>query len=198
MTCIKTTRPSTAGFTLIEALASITLLVMAISGPMVLSAQSLRVSREARLQLEATQLAEEGIEIVHSLRDDNSADGTPWMTDILSECSNPAQPCIADITEHSGLSSTAWHHNALKSCASACASLASLYKHNVSGIYRQKTSGFGAGWTKSDFTRLITLTEVVAGREVKVTSTVTYKGYSGQTRTITVTGDLYNWFPDLH
>lgn len=200
---MKTTTPSTAGFTLIEALASITLLVMAISGPMVLSAQSLRTSREARLQLEATQLAEEGIEIVHSVRDNNSADDnsgahTDWLTGIWSECGN--KPCVVDVTDHStSLLGHPWDGNTLKSCTSPCAASAPLYKHVASGLYRQKfMGGLGAPWVRSDFTRLLTVTEVVADREVKVSSTVTYKGYSGQTRTITVTGELYNWFPYLH
>lgn len=199
------TKPSSAGFTLIETLASITLLVMAISGPMLLSAQSLRASREARLQLEATQLAEEGIEIVHSIRDDNSADDSSathadWMNDILAECSVVNRPCVVDVTDQStGALGHEWGNNTLRSCVSPCASSAPLYKHTTSGLYRQKFGGgLGAPWVQSDFTRLITVTEVVANREVKVTSTVTYKGYSGQIRTTSVTGELYNWFPYLH
>lgn len=199
---IETKKRSTAGFTLVEAIASIALLVTAITGPMVLSAQSLRVSRDARFQLEATQLAEEGVEIVHSIRDNNSADDAAmppvdWMNNILSECSGT---CIADVTDQAISATNPWKSTALKACTAPCTASAPLYKNTTSGLYRQRFNGLNppGTWAKTDFTRLITVTQIVAGRQVRVQSTVTYKSYSGAIRTMTVTEDLYNWFPNIH
>lgn len=205
---MKTALRKTGGFTLIEAIASITLLIFAITGPMALSAQSLRVSRDARLQLEATHLAEEGIEVVYNIRANNSADDaamppTDWMDGLLSECTVIAggtQGCVVDMTDHTGGGpNPVWGNSAIKSCnAAQCPDAIPLYKNNTSGIFRQKSSGFGAGWTKTGFTRLVTMSTIAANRQVRVTSTVTYVGYAGNIRTVAVSADLYDWFPYLY
>lgn len=196
---------NTAGFTLIEAIASITLLVFAVTGPMALSAQSLRVSRDARLHLEAVHLAEEGLEVVYNMRDNNSAGdtGTPptsWKDDINSQCvSVPGgiQGCIVDVTEHTGAG--VWKAGkALDGCnAAQCLDAAFLYKNNARGIYRQQRGGFGGGWTKTGYTRLVTVAVVVANRQERVTSTVTYTSYNGRVKTVSVSADIYDWFPCL-
>lgn len=204
------------GFTLIEAVVSITLLTFAVVGPMMLSAQSIRATREARLQLIATHLAEEGIEIVHNIRDNNSVDDTSsnrdeWVDgstiqiDILNECKNNG--CIVDIIEHPSVSGNAgsgsgvWTDEALVRCnGGSCDNV--VYQNPTTGLYRQRESGLSAPWVATPFTRVIQVTGVDAGfnslRQVKVTSTVTYKTYGGATRTISANEDLYNWFPELN
>jgi type II secretory pathway pseudopilin PulG len=198
-------RNMSAGFTLIETIVAITLLVLAITGPMSLSQQSLRLSRDARAELEATHLAEEGIEIVHSIRDNNSgddatADRSLWMNGILSEC---ASGCVPDVTAHTGPNpNNVWGNNSLSDCSGGggCVGSMPIYRNTTSGIYRQRLNGFGGNnaWEKTGFTRKITVTNVIPGRQVRVTSEVTYQSVSGATRTITVNGDLYNWFPGLN
>ena len=102
-TAQKITRHRTRGITLIETVVAVTILVAAITGPMTLASQSLRASRDARNELMATHLAEEGVEIVHSLRDNNSATDvsathTSWMNTLYTACFNG---CGADPTDHS-------------------------------------------------------------------------------------------------
>ena len=57
------------GFTLIETLIAITILTLAIAGPMVTASRSIVAAQTARDQLTASYLAQEGIEYVRAMRD---------------------------------------------------------------------------------------------------------------------------------
>lgn len=206
------------GFTLLEVVVAVTLLAIAIVGPMTLSAQSIRATREARLELIATHLAEEGVEIVHNIRDNNSADETNLVTrknwlngssiniDIIQECSNGNFGCIVDVIEHPGVSGAigggagVWTDETLVKCNGTC--YETVYQNPTTGLYRQKKGGLGAPWVASPFTRIIHVTGVDSGsnpvRQVQLVSTVTYKSFNGTTRTISANEDLYNWFPNLN
>src|SRR3989338_503600 len=77
-------RRLTTGFTLIETLVAISLLTVAIVVPMSLVTKSLSTAYYARDQVTAFHLAQEAIEIVRHVRDNNilmNAQGTP--TDLL-------------------------------------------------------------------------------------------------------------------
>ena len=67
----RTVHPRTRGFTLVETLAAITLIMIAIVPPMGLTVQSLSVAYYARDQITASNLAQEGIEAVRAVRDGN-------------------------------------------------------------------------------------------------------------------------------
>lgn len=198
-----------AGFSLIEAIVSITLLVVAITGPLALSSQSLRASREAKNELEAVHLAEEGIEIVRSVRDNNSSketdlagNPTGWLKGIVkltgaSDICEAPIGCSVDSTSHQG-SSEVWGNTTLKKCQSATnCPAANLYKNTTTGIYRQSSAVLTSPdvWQKSDYTRRVTVSVIDSSKKARVTSVVTYKSVSGETRTITASTELYNWFP---
>ena len=192
----------TTGITLIETVVAVTILVAAIAGPMTLASQSLKASRDARNELIATHLAEEGIEVIHSVRDNNSgADVSPqrlaWMNSILSACSSG---CVVNPTDHLVLS--VWGPNTLLACPSGdCSAVKYLYYNPATGMYTQSLSALTSPWSKSSFTRVMTLQGIDDPssplRQVRVVSTVTYTGFAGGVRTVTVVDDLYNWFPVL-
>lgn len=193
------------GFTLIETIVSVTILATAIVGPLTLSAKSIQASRGARLQLEATYLAVEGVEIIHSIRNnfsaaDGNADRSGWLGGgsppyIQDECS---AGCAVDVTEHGG-TAPVWdtrNNRALDTCTTA--SQCQIIYNITSGVYRQRgSSGIPGGgtWIVSPFTRTVTVT-TVSPRQAHVTSTVTYES-NGTTRTIVAEDDIYNWFPEF-
>jgi hypothetical protein len=210
------TQQKTKGFSLIEAIVAVTLMSVAIVGPMTLSAQSIRATREARLELIATHLAEEGMETVHNIRDNNSAkDATltrlEWMDggashtqlDILNQCSH-GDGCIVDITEHPGAGVGAgtgvWTDATLVRCNGICDDV--IYQNPTTGLYRQNKAGLTTSWIASPFKRVVHVTGVDHPqnpvRQVRVVSTVTYQAFNGETRTISVNEDYYNWFPALN
>jgi type II secretory pathway pseudopilin PulG len=84
---------STTGFTLVEALVAISLLMVAISSPMYIAQKGLSASMFARDQMTASFLAQDGIEAVKNIRDymaiNQKADGTPYTAgwlELLNSC----------------------------------------------------------------------------------------------------------------
>ncbi len=83
---------STTGFTLVEALVAISLLMVAISSPMYIAQKGLSASMFARDQMTASFLAQDGIEAVKNIRDymaiNQNADGdtySGWL-ELLDNC----------------------------------------------------------------------------------------------------------------
>jgi len=80
---------SKSGFTLVEALVSISILMVAIAGPMTIAQKSLSSAILSKDQMTASFLAQDGLEAVKNLRDQvvlNSALGdTDWLSG-LSDC----------------------------------------------------------------------------------------------------------------
>jgi Tfp pilus assembly protein PilV len=200
-----------AGITLIESIVALTILTLAVSGPMSLAAQSIRVLGASRAEMIATHLAEEGVEVVHSLRDNNSADdSTPdksaWMTDVLSRCSGAAgfSGCIIDVTGHSSALGKVWDNLAtIVPCpVGGCGNLARIYFNPATGLYRQSSAPLGAPFELTSFRRTVVMIGIDdtldPRRQVRVTATVTYVGYGGKTQTVRISEDLYNWFPNLN
>lgn len=191
------------GITLIELIVAISVLTFAITGPMTLAASSLKATQDARNELIATHLAEEGIEVIHSLRDNNSStDLTPgpgytgWTSnrvDFVTPCANFG--CIVDVTAHATLP---WGAGAVVACTNTdCAGENMLYYNPSTGLYRQSIVALGAPWVSSPFTRHVNVTLISATQQLNVTSTVTFRSVSGGIRTIEVAEVLYNWFPPL-
>jgi len=101
------------GFTLVEVITALSIIMVGIVGAFQLVSQSLAASNSASMQLTAAYLGKEGIEIVRNIRDDNylkyifnetgyDSDATCWMSGlsqngipISKDCS---AGCAADYT----------------------------------------------------------------------------------------------------
>ncbi len=198
------------GITLVETIIAVTVLTMALGGPFLLAAKSLSSAGYAREEIAASRLAEEGLELVHNMRDNNSAErddgaGRAWDVDLTS-CTNG---CVIDITkmqnpiEPDSIWVTSGSYHAIISCGgSACTGEQHrVYKHTASGFYRQinlteYSGSIPAGYVKTNMTRMIKIVPVVANREYTVQSIVTYMA-GKQQKTIVLTDTLMNWFPSM-
>ncbi len=75
------------GFTIIETLVAITILMVAIAGPLSIASKGLTGALTSRDQMIATYLAQESIEVVKNIRDNNIAAGSVWVSGLTS-CDN--------------------------------------------------------------------------------------------------------------
>jgi prepilin-type N-terminal cleavage/methylation domain-containing protein len=177
-------RDRCGGFTLIETLVAVTLLVVAISGPMSLASQSLSAAFYARDQMTAFHLAQEAVEAVRSVRDGNillNASGVP--TNLWSGIPDiTGKPFTVDIRFNDP-------DESMQLCSGVCSPL----KHN-DVLYGYGTD---SSWKETRFTRIVTVRIVGDGiDEIKVSVEVRWRSGAFQERSFTMSENLYRWVPD--
>ncbi len=189
---------SPSGFTLVETIISVGLLALSIIGPIMLASQSIRASRDAQQHLEAIHLAEEGVEIIHSMRDnnsgqDNSTDRNEWLTGI-----NCATGCAVDAQSAStgGSGGNVWGSQAIVPITCGLEGSCAVVRYDPStGTYCQNCP---ASIPVSPFNRRVTTTAIAGKPQVRVVSVVAYRSaFGGGMKYATATTDIYNWFPEL-
>ncbi len=96
---MKIYKEKSKGFTLIETFVAITILLIAVLGPMSLFARAIRDGIYAKNQITAFYLAQEGLELAVNYKDSNVAAGFPWLSGLsgLPDCSRP-DSCIIEFS----------------------------------------------------------------------------------------------------
>jgi prepilin-type N-terminal cleavage/methylation domain-containing protein len=87
---------SISGFTLVETLVAITILLVGITGAFTAASQGLMSSSYSKEQVQATYLAQEGVEMIRNLRDTNGIHTNQGETDYsswLRGIAEPGDPC---------------------------------------------------------------------------------------------------------
>lgn len=173
------------GFTFIETLVAITILVFAIVAPFYAVRQAMKATFVARDELVATSLAQEAIEYVRAVRDSN----------YLYNYKNPSTP-RSWLYGLDGTSSTPNCFAATNKCTIDVAANTPVVRYGTaatvpvmyvssSKLYNQANSG-----TQTRFRRTVVLTQLNAN-EVQVTVTVTWVNHISYT--VTVTDVITNW-----
>lgn len=195
------------GFTLIETLVAIALLMLALIAPMSLAAEALTSAYYSRDQITAFYLAQEGIEIVRAVRDANImsiAEGNSSVNifDGIPTAQNCASASCAPAFTVDALQVTS---NALDTCdPRGCPPLqtnGSVYGYGcetgevLNGVWQTNDCGTPSGWTDTTFTRTVKAYLLSSSNqdEMRVTVTVTWQIGSLQTQSFTISGDLYRW-----
>lgn len=179
------------GFSLIETLVAITILITAIVGPMTIAARGLQGAFFAKEQLAATYLAQEGVEFIRMKRDEYvlSNLGTSndnWAGALPAHCKSGVG-CGVDIRTLDFVQCSNASGCLLRYDASApSGSNRGMYTH--SGVY-----GF------SPYTRTILIQDMNASSndsdEVLVTAQVSWQsGLFGGVKSVTVQSRLFNQY----
>ena len=162
---------SNGGFTFIETLVAIAVLLLAVAAPLSIGSQGLTASRISKNQITALYMAQEGIEYVRYVRDTNSLEGQEWLQE-LAPCTS-TDGCRIDVPL-----------GTIAACGGPCPPL----RYQVSsGRY-----GYTTGWSGTPYSRTITIVEEVPSQEAIVRVTVSWPD-SRLTRTVTLGERIHNW-----
>ena len=169
------------GFTVLETLVAITILILAVTGTFTAAQTALSQAIFAKEQVVSFFLAQEAVEYIRNLRDSNALSGSNWLTGLASQSSDPCyfgKTCRVDATLGA---------NAFTACSGGAGSCPILLQ-NTSGNFLY---GYTTGWANSPFKREIQLQQINSN-EVLATVTVTFsKGLTS--KTVTVTESIFNW-----
>lgn len=172
------------GFTILETMVAVFILMLAITGPMVFAQSGLRTSFLARDQITAFFLAQDAIETIKNIRDDNGLDGENWLQDIYV-CDEGTTDCKIYIDTLSA-------EPVVDKCVGTCPVL----KINSNGQFGYNFS-IGDNPEDSRFTRIIHIEETVDERELQIIVEVRWTSNVrvGDSR-IVVQENIYNWIPN--
>ncbi len=167
------------GLTIIEALVSLVVLSMGLIPALAIISSSIRLSSLIKNNLIAANLAQEGVEVIRSLRDAN------WFED--KQFDNNLVGAIGETKTWQVESSTNWGDNVPVAVLIPDTSPPLKYDP-VKGLYNY-TDG-----VDSDFKREVTVARVVnpCSCELIVTSKVTWV-QQGATKTVLAESHLFNW-----
>ena len=172
--------PMHRGFTLIEALIAIAIVALAVGGPLYSANRALVAAQNSRNQLTASYLAQEGIEYVRKVRDNDflSDQVGGWLSFINT---NPMFQCRGGGISHT-CSLDPWAATPVALCSGGvCTAL------NIDGQGRfVQSSG-----TATIFKRKIYLIDVNANEDT-VVSQVSW-AFHGTTYDVTITDHLTSW-----
>jgi len=193
------------GFTLIETLVAVSILTLSVAGPLYTASSVIVAAENARNQLTASHLAQEGIEYVRWMRDNEylaayqtnpmTASTASW-TEFLTGTSDASitlcrtSKCMLDPaqTMSSGIGST----NSLQPCGDVSHACTRLYLSD-NNIYTQQATG-----EIKPFTRTIQVIDIPGTEgtplypDKRIISTVSWN-YHSTPYTITITSHLTPW-----
>ncbi len=166
------------GFTIIESLVAIAILVTAVIGATSAVQSGISSYIFSKDQITAFYLAQESLEQLRNLRDENHLTSNNWLYGIAQSSSDPCyfgSACIVDTV----LTSQPTRCSAIGSCPV-------VRQDPTYGFY-----GYNAGWTATKFTREIVLTSVNAN-EISVKVSVSWsKGLIN--RSFVARENILNW-----
>ncbi len=176
-----------AGFTFIETLVAISILLIALVAPMSLAQDGIRGARLAQDQIVAFYLAQEGLEMVRNIRDQNKLNGNDILTG-LSDCVvDPDSPTDTGCRMDSGDSGFG-----VSSCTGDCGPIGfypysgsgntGVYGYGVAGYQDTKFSRDIRAWYKTPPNRNEAIIEVIIEWEL-----------SGTPQSYTVRNTLKDW-----
>jgi prepilin-type N-terminal cleavage/methylation domain-containing protein len=175
------------GFTLVETMVAIALLSLALIGPYVAVQNAVQSSYIARDQLVASQLAQEGIEYIRFIRDNNylsgrAANGSYGWMHFPYSCAgaSPQNYCTVDATQGD--------FHTQSSAVDVYSQIASVPYMKISGTGRYSHQ---AGGTDTKFKRIVRIYTINANEIqiwVQVQWTTGARSYS-----VTLTDNLQDW-----
>ncbi len=174
------------GFTILETMVAIFILVLSITGPMVFAQSGLRTAFLSRDQITAFFLAQDAIETIKNIRDDNGLDGRDWLENIYVCGADTTQNCVIYID-------TLAYEPVSEICSGSECPILKVNSNNQFGY----NFDVGENAENSRFTRILNVKEVAPGRELQIVAEIRWTSNIrvGGAR-ILVQENIYNWIPN--
>ncbi|MEW5908139.1 MAG: type II secretion system protein [Patescibacteria group bacterium] len=164
------------GFTLLEVMVAILILMSVIIVPLEIASKSIKTMRISKDRIIAFYLAQEALEYIRNKRDTNwiqGNTGNQWL-----KGTNPCQGangCYIDVINDS-----------LSPCGGSCPRIRYSSANN--------RYDYDAASTLTPFQRVIKRTDLGGNAETRITVTVSWND-AGQTNSVILEGHLNNWMP---
>lgn len=165
------------GFTLVETLVSIAILTLAITGAFTAAQGGITSSIFSKDQIVAFYLAQEGIEQIRNIRDNNGLAGVNWLNG-LSPCISP-NVCTVDVTDN--------FNGFVKNCGTAFGACPFVLQDKASGLYVEQ----GSDTTETQFKREIQITNINSNEASIVVKISWSKGIIN--RHFDIRENIFNW-----
>ncbi len=171
---------SSSGFTLVETLVGVTLVLTTMLGPFILAERSIFYASITKNQIIATYLAQEGVEFVRNNRDNNFLQGNHWLNgSSLNNCLN-TNGCYVDPLASGGAFK-------INQC-SGSEGCPAISFNTLNGYYTY--SGFDL--TPTPFIRTVKISKLPGDEEAEVEVTVNWQERSGP-KIFKMTENIFNW-----
>lgn len=176
------------GFTLVETLVAVAILAMTVIVPLSIASSGLTAATTGKDRLIAVALAQDALEYIRNVRDQNSLQGISWLNG-LDPCLT-ANGCTVDsINSHGDVNKiNIRSQNGKKSGLLGYSAAMGLYGYASSGNPNDS-------WADSKFTRWATVEKLGPGnsdREARIIVNVQWKTIF-TTKTVTVLENITNW-----
>jgi len=170
-------RAQSRGFSLVETLVAVGILVVAVVGALTAAQSGISSSIFSKNQVIAIYLAQEGVEVIRNIRDENALNDRSWLVGISDNSSDPCyfgNTCYVDALQ-----------NTLTRCSGG-GSCPNLKQDSDTGFY-----GYNLLWSETGFRREIILT-FINQNEISILVTVDWSKGSID-RQFRVRENILNW-----
>ncbi|MDE1874962.1 MAG: type II secretion system protein [Patescibacteria group bacterium] len=172
-------------FTLVETMVAISILSLAVTGPLIIAQKGIDSAIYAKDQITAEYLAQEAVEYIRNARDTNRIQGNSWLSG-LSSCLvvSGSEQCTIDARYPDFTSG-----GAVTSCPGGTCPAISF--DSSSGLY-----GYAAGgtWSPTKFTRSVSIDNRASAKEAAISVTISWNtGLFLPIRTFTVREYIFDF-----
>jgi type II secretory pathway pseudopilin PulG len=169
-------KKNSRGFTLLEALVAISILMVAVVAPITIAQKGLSSAIYTKNQMIASYLVQDAIEYIKNKKDENFLSNADWLNQFRVNCVGASAWCAIDTIYDSP-------NGVANGSGYVFADTGGVLYKDSNGFY-----GYNVSSNNTSFKRKINITETVAGVEAKINVVVTWGDGSVDVNTM-----IYNY-----